>query len=136
MRLVLDTHVLVWLMMGDPSLSLGAREAIEDARTSNDVFVPAICFWEIGMLYAKGRLELDRPPWPWAREVIGYPGVTVAELTVEAAIASSNLPGAPHGDPADRIIIANTLALDATLVTHDRAILRYADQGHVPVLAV
>lgn len=135
MPLVLDTHVLIWLMTGSRSLSRDATQEIEEAKDRDEVFVPLICFWEVGMLEAKGRLELDLPPLEWARDVLRKPGITLADLTVEAAIASTRLPGILHRDPTDHIIVATARELDATLVTHDRQIRRYAEQGHVKVLA-
>ncbi len=63
------------------------------------------------------------------------PGVTLEGLTPDILIDSSLLPGEPHGDPADRIIIATARALDLTVVTRDRHILNYAERGHVRALA-
>lgn len=135
MPLLLDTHVLIWLMIGDRSLSADATRAIEEAKLNEGVYVPVICFWEVAMLAAKGRLQLGQHPLDWAREVLDKPGVRLAELSVETAILSANLPGIFHRDPADQIIVATARALGAALVTHDRAILRYAAEGHVQVLA-
>ena len=135
MPLLLDTHVLVWLMTGNRSLSEPVVREIEEAKATDDVFVPLICFWEISMLVAKRRLELDQPPLEWAHEVLRKPGISLAELTIEAAVNSTSLPDISHGDPTDHMIVATAREMGAVLVTHDRHILRYAEQGHVKVLA-
>lgn len=87
------------------------------------------------MLESKDRLVLDRPVIEWMHEVMAKPGLRLAPLTPEIAIRSSRLPGRFHADPADRMIVATARETGATLVTHDHAILRYAEQGHVQVMA-
>lgn len=127
---LLDTHTLVWLVHGDEQLSLGARRRIESAAS---IWVSAISAWEIGMLVAKGRLQLSRDVKEWIDEVLALPGVHLAPVGVEVAVASTRLPGAFHGDPADRIIVATARHLGATLVTADDKILAWGRQGHAQV---
>ena len=86
------------------------------------------------MLVRKRRLNLGATTRDWATRALSQPGVRLAPLTPEIMIDSEELPGRIHGDPADRILIATTRALDATLVTRDRRILDYGAQGHVDVL--
>ncbi|MBI2504540.1 MAG: PIN domain-containing protein [Candidatus Latescibacteria bacterium] len=64
------------------------------------------------------------------------PGISLAPLTPEIALASSRLPGELPGDPADRIIVATARILNATLVTRDKKIIAYSKQGHVSVLTI
>jgi PIN domain nuclease of toxin-antitoxin system len=99
--LVLDTHVLLWLTYGDSRLSRPAREAIEMAAVVNELRVPAIVFWEIGMLVAKNRFRVREPLEPWVREVLARPGLLVAPLTAEIAVESTRLPDVVLNDPAD-----------------------------------
>jgi PIN domain nuclease of toxin-antitoxin system len=126
---LLDTHVLVWLVEGDERLSIRARTAIDEA--GDQVWISAITPWEIGMLASKGRLRLER----WMEAVLALPGVRLAELSPAIAIASSHLPGAPHGDPADRIIAATARHLDLTLVTADQKLLDQGARGYLRVIA-
>ncbi len=133
--LVLDTHAWVWFMSGDPKLRQAARDAIVEAAESSRVFVPAIVVWELGMLDAKRRLSLSAPCEGWATAALSAPGVVLAPLTPEIAIASSRLPDGFHGDPADRMIVATARALDATLVTRDRKLLAYGRRGHLRAIA-
>ena len=86
------------------------------------------------MLEAKGRLRLSLSVEEWMRRALGAPGIQPAPLTPEVAIASTRLPGEPHGDPADRLLIATARETGATLATCDRNILRYGKSGHLRVL--
>jgi PIN domain nuclease of toxin-antitoxin system len=89
--------------------------------------------WEIGMLESKGRLLLNLPCEAWVREALKTPGLTLAPLTPEIAVDSTRLPGAFHGDPADRIIVATARRLGARLLTRDRKLLEYGRKRHVPI---
>ncbi|WP_442775843.1 type II toxin-antitoxin system VapC family toxin [Sphaerotilus montanus] len=130
---LLDTHVLVWLVEGDERLSMLARAAIDEA--GDQVWISAITPWEIGMLASKGRLRLGQEVAQWMDAVLALPGVRLAELSPAIAIASSCLPGAPHGDPADRIIAATARHLDLTLVTADQKLLDQGARGYLRVVA-
>ena len=133
--LALDTHVLIWLINGDASLGSPIRDQIEDAGQANEVLLPVAVFWEIAILIKNRRLELASPIASWTREVVARPGLVVAPLTPEIAIESNSLPGKFRGDPSDRMIVATSRSSNAILVTRDRDIIRYAEAGHVSVLA-
>jgi PIN domain nuclease of toxin-antitoxin system len=133
--ILLDTHVLVWFFEGVPRLSVPARTAIERSGAANEVLVSVISFLEIGMLVAKNRMRLSGPVQEWTNRVVAWRGLSVADLTPTVAVESSFLPGVLHADPADRVLVATARSLDVTLVTHDRRILRYGEQGHVKVMA-
>lgn len=134
MKVLLDTHVLVWLLEGDPRLSKTAVERIEQAAQDNAVLVAAITPWEIGMLVAKGRLTLARDVQEWIAEALAQPGLALAPLDPAIAIASTRLPGELHGDPADRMLAATARHLEAILITADEKLLAYGEAGHVMVL--
>lgn len=129
-RLLLDTHVLVWLMFGDAKLGVKAREAIHRACREDGALVSAITPWEIGVLVSKKRIDLYRDLLAWVRDALALPGVTLAPLEPEIAVASTCLPWEMHADPADRILVATARHLGATLVTADGALLEFARQGH------
>ena len=86
------------------------------------------------MLTSHGRLQLLIRPERWFANLFEVPGVRLAELSADLLIASSYLPGKPPKDPTDRIIAATARELGATLVTRDRALLAYGEQGHVAML--
>ena len=131
---LLDTHALVWLVVGDARRRLAVRRRIEAAAQEQQLWVSAITPWEIGMLVAKGRLVLDRDVMEWLRAALALPGIRVAPLEPALAVVSTRLPGELHGDPADRLIVATARHLGATLVTADTALLAYGRLGHVGVL--
>jgi PIN domain nuclease of toxin-antitoxin system len=128
--LLLDTHVLVWLVLGERMLRTQAREAIHEASRQDRILVSAITAWEIGVLASKKRIDLHRDAMEWVRGVLSFAGVSLVPLEPEIAVASTCLPWEMHADPADRILVATARHLGATLVTADRALLEFARQGH------
>jgi PIN domain nuclease of toxin-antitoxin system len=132
--LVLDTHVWIWAMEGTAGeLSNATVRLIEQAAVSGDVAVAAISVWELAMLEAKDRLSLSRSIDEWVAAALTAPGVRLVDLAPEIALDSTRLPGLAHADPADRMIIATTRVLGATLITCDERILTYGKAGHVRV---
>lgn len=86
------------------------------------------------MLETKGRLKFDRDGLEWVRAALGLPGIALAPLSPEIAVASTRLPGDFRGDPADRILVATARFFGARLVTRDKAILRYARKESLAVI--
>ena len=132
--LLLDTHVLVWLLAGSDRLGLRARASIDAASAVEGLFVSAITPWEIAMLVAKGRLVLARDVGDWVQAALALPGIRLEALSPAVAVASTRLPGALHADPTDRIIVATARHLGAALVTADGLLLDYASSGNLKVL--
>ncbi len=128
--LVLDTHVLVWLMFGDQKLGPKTRDAIRGACRENRTIVSAITPWEVGVLVSKKRIDIYKDVLDWVRAALGLGGVRLAPLEPEIAVASTRLPFEMHADPADRILVATVRHLGATLVTADAALLELAKQGN------
>lgn len=129
--ILLDTHVWVWLMLGDNRLGSANRRILEKAVPDGRLRVSVISVWEVAMLEAKGRLTLAADCESWVREALAAPGVRLAELTPHIAISSTRLPGVFHGDSADRILIATARESEAAFLTADQAILQYGSEGHV-----
>lgn len=132
--LLFDTHTLIWFMFGDRRLGEVAAESILDACRNDFALVSAITPWEIGLLVSKRRIELFRDVTEWILEVLSTPGVRLAQLEPEIAIASTRLPFEMHTDPADRILVATARRLGATLVTADGELLELAGKGHFRAL--
>lgn len=128
--ILLDTHVLIWLINGDTKLSTKALKLINKAATLNSIFVSAISIWEIGMLEAKGKIILNRPVSDWVAAALEAPGIKLAPLTPKIAIESCHLHEF-HGDPADRIIVATGRVEELTLITKDRKILQYGKKHQI-----
>jgi PIN domain nuclease of toxin-antitoxin system len=124
--LLLDTCALLWLAAG-VDMSDEAREAIRQ----RDIRVSPISAWEIANLVRKNRLTLAMRPAVWIRESVDRMDATLSELSIDILTDSCALPGQPPNDPADRIIITTARERDMTIMTRDRAILDYAQAGHV-----
>ncbi len=132
---ILDTHVWIWVVEGDrAALSAPAIEAIESAARNGTVRVSAISVWEVAMLEAKGRISLSRSLDDWVQAALHAPGIRLLPLSPEIAIESTRLPGAPHGDPADRMLMASARHLGGRLATCDREMLSYSEGGQLNVL--
>ena len=134
-RLLLDTCAAIWIA-DDAAIASAAVSAIDASSADRQpIMVSPISAWEIGMLVSKGRLISTITPRDWFTRLAGRPEIALAPLGADILIDSSFLPGDVHNDPADRIIIATARALDLTVVTRDKAILDYANQGYVRALA-
>jgi PIN domain nuclease of toxin-antitoxin system len=116
--LLLDTHALVWWLDDAPTLSTDARAAIES--NANDVLVSAASAWELAIKIAKGKLRLE-VDLPADIEAAGFIGLSI---TIADAQAAASLPP-HHGDPFDRILIAQAQRIDAVIVSRDAAFAAY-----------
>ena len=121
MRLLLDTHLLLWAAAGSKRLPREARTLLEDGR--NDVYYSAASIWEIAIKSSLGRRDfrLDL-----AALLEALPDIGLAELPVTAAHAAgvTRLPPI-HRDPFDRLLIAQSIAEPLTLLTNDAILERY-----------
>lgn len=117
MRLLLDTHVVLWQLSGERALSTAAREAIEAA---DDLLLSVVSFAEVGIKAAVGKVEV--PEDLQAR--IADSGVRVLGLSPSHGLAVSSLP-VHHRDPFDRLIIAQAMVERLTVVTSDTRFRAY-----------
>jgi PIN domain nuclease of toxin-antitoxin system len=124
LRLLIDTHALIWWLGDSPRLSGTARAAMADQE--NDLFVSACVAYEIAYKQRSGRLPplSDHLPRELQRE-----GMFVLSISLEHALAAAALPG-PHRNPWDRIMMAQAIAEGLTVVTIDRQFQAYG----VPVM--
>jgi len=132
--ILLDTCAVIWLQAGSV-FRPESEAALQEAQTiGTQVLVSPITAWEIGLLVSKGRLVLSLPPLTWFEQVLDL-GVDLAPLTPDILIASSQLPGPPLRDPADRIVAATARAMGYRLMTRDRPLLDFAASGQVAAIA-
>jgi PIN domain nuclease of toxin-antitoxin system len=117
LRLLLDTHIWLWLL-ADPG-KLGRRALQELKNEQNELWLSPISTWEALTLNFKGRIRLDRNVREWLSRATA--GTREAPLTHEIARVARELP--LHQDPADRILAATAQVLDLTLVTADARLL-------------
>ncbi len=129
---LLDTCAAIWLIAGDP-LSAHAQAAILESR-SVGIYVSPFTAWEVGTLAAKSRLRGPLSPEAWFEFLLKIPGVKLAELSPEILLRSTSLPGTPPSDPADRIIAATARAHGYPILTRDRLLINYAQQGFIQVI--
>ena len=123
MTIILDSHVLLWLMEGRPELGKQARARCDDALRNDRVGISAVTFYELANEHRKGRVILAPDPATWRQRVLAL-GVVEMPLDVPTAIDAAQLVDL-HGDPMDRLIIATVLRQNATLMTADGAILKW-----------
>jgi PIN domain nuclease of toxin-antitoxin system len=121
-KLLLDTHVLLWAATSPERLAPGARSAIEDG--SFDVLVSTVTAWEIAIKQSLGKLELSRPAELWLPEVIQKSGFQSAVVDQNAALRVRALPW-HHRDPFDRLLVAHALEEGCTVVTRDAVFAEY-----------
>lgn len=133
--LLLDTHIWLWYAEGDTErLTASAVKKLDQARQTEGLWISPISVWEIGVQHAKGRIQLSVPLRDWVRDALAPVGITLLPLDAESAAESTLLPGEPHGDPADRLLIAAARAKGFVLATRDETIIEYGNAGHVRVL--
>jgi PIN domain nuclease of toxin-antitoxin system len=118
-RVLLDTHALIWALEGSRKLSKMARGTIESPQ--NEVLVSAVSAWEIATKKALGRLRVPDD----LIEAIDAAGFTRRAIGFAEAGRLESLP-ALHSDPFDRMLVAHALEEGAAIVTRDTAIARYA----------
>lgn len=125
--IVLDTHVLLWWLNGDSSVSSRAQGAIRSEQEDKNglILVSAISAWEIAMLVQKERLTLSMDVEDWLVVAAETERLRFQALDTELLVQSTRLPGAFHSDPADRMIVALARHLNVPLVTSDRKIRAY-----------
>lgn len=119
MRLLLDTHILLWWVMGDRRLTKDLAAVVASAE--NDVAVSAASMWEITIKQMLGRIDVDLEE---LKESIAADGFSELPLRFSHSLKLQSLPR-HHDDPFDRILIAQSIAEGRQLVTKDADILRY-----------
>ncbi len=116
MRVLLDTHTLLWWLDGDPRLSQRARRLIGNDETT--VLVSAASAWEICTKFRLGKLPGAATVATDVMACLDSQGFLPLPITVDHAQRAGGLPG-PHRDPFDRVLIAQSQAEDLPLVTLD-----------------
>jgi PIN domain nuclease of toxin-antitoxin system len=132
-KLVLDTHVWIWLLIGSQKLSVSFRKAINHAQEHDAILISPISIWEVGMLVAKRRIELEKDTLDFIEEALNLPGFRLTPITPKIAILSTRLPGGINSDPADRILISTTHEENAILVTCDSNLIEYGKDKFINV---
>ena len=122
MRVLLDTHIALWAVVGSRRLAPGAKAAILDA---DEVWVSVASIWEIALKHSLGRGDMPiSAAQAWQAFVDA--GYGLLAIRPEHALAVERL--APiHNDPFDRMLVAQALSEPLTLITRDALVASYSD---------
>jgi PIN domain nuclease of toxin-antitoxin system len=122
MRLLLDTHVFLWWVAGGPPVSRRARSAIADGK--NECLVSMASAWEMAIKVSLGKLEIDGSLERFLPEQLAANGFQVLPIDLEHVFRLTRLPF-HHRDPFDRLLVAQALDGDLTLVSADPVFDKY-----------
>ena len=122
MKLLLDTHILLWYLEGHASLPEAQRLMIEDRR--NQVFVSVASLWEMTIKISIGKLDL-MDDLAAIENILNLQGIPILDIRISHLQCLLNLPF-HHRDPFDRLIIAQAISESMTLVSHDAAFSAYS----------
>jgi PIN domain nuclease of toxin-antitoxin system len=123
MKVLLDTHVLVWWTLEPERLSRKQASALAGLSPENPGYVADISLWEIATAYSLGRLELEMPLKDYLASAVASPLIHRVGISPAIAAEVAALPDSFHRDPGDRLIVASSRVLGATLLTNDGRIL-------------
>ena len=123
MRLLVDTHLLLWAAASSSRLPRGARALIEDS--ANEVYYSAASIWEIAIKSSLRRkdLRVDVPALLAALPRMGFVELPVTGAHAARVVQLVNI----HRDPFDRLLVAQSVAEPLTLLTNDALLARYGD---------
>jgi PIN domain nuclease of toxin-antitoxin system len=120
-RILLDTHLALWAVVGSERLSQTAREVI---LAADEVFVSAASLWEVAIKHALGKGDMPVSA-ELALAAFTDAGYTLLAVKAEHAVRVETLPPI-HKDPFDRLLVAQAMAEPLTLLTHDAVVSQYS----------
>jgi PIN domain nuclease of toxin-antitoxin system len=121
-RLLLDTHALLWWLIKSPSLPISAQNLLKNRN--HTVLVSAASAWEMATKLRLGKLDVAADVVANFMAHLAHESFEVVAVSVEHGISAGLLPG-PHKDPFDRMLIAQALAENIPIVSNDRALDGY-----------
>jgi PIN domain nuclease of toxin-antitoxin system len=116
MRLLLDTHVWLWLLSDPGRLRPDLLRLLHSSK--NELLLSAASSWEIAVKYRLGKLTLPEPPETFVPSRLRTTGTTPVPIEHAHALATAGLP-LHHRDPFDRLLIAQSMVLNVPIVTAD-----------------
>ena len=122
MKLLLDTCTFLWALSGEPPLPARVAAMVQDP--DNEVFLSAASAWEIAIKYAAGKLRLPEDPARFVPAMRAERGFTALAVDEEAALHIAKLP-LLHGDPFDRLLVAQAIVFGMIILTPDPIVARY-----------
>jgi PIN domain nuclease of toxin-antitoxin system len=121
---LLDTHVWVWWLVGDPQLPAKERTRLDELPRDQRPLVCDISLWEVALLVHVGRLRLDVSFEAWLAVATAPATVRILPTMPATVLEMNRLPRRFHQDPADRLIVATAKALGLPLSSHDGRLRR------------
>jgi PIN domain nuclease of toxin-antitoxin system len=118
---LLDTHIWFWYLIGSDRLPTGLRDILDTPRQVS--WLSPISVWEVGMLAARGRIQLHAELRQWMVQARQQFPLQDALLNLEVALTSRDIT-LPHRDPADHFIAATAIVYNLTLLTVDQHLTR------------
>ena len=122
MRILLDTHAMLWWLADDPRLSRPAREIIADGK--NRLLWSMASSWEIAVKVGVGKLEIDRPLTRLFADLVSEQGVELVSVNHDHCVRLGELP-LHHRDPFDRMLVVQALEADVPLLSADSKLEPY-----------
>jgi PIN domain nuclease of toxin-antitoxin system len=130
LKILLDTHVILWLFHEPERIPEPARRVLADL--AHELWISPISIWEILILAHRGRVTLEPNPESWVRTSIEKAGFREAPINTEVAIRSRMIP-LGHEDPADRFLAATAAVFGLTLMTLDQALRKCEEIDLLPL---
>lgn len=122
MRVLLDSHAVIWWVDQDSLLSMASHAAIADP--ANELLVSAATVWEIAIKLGMAKLSLSMPYRQWMNQALTGLQASLLPVTVEYAERQAELPS-HHRDPFDRLLIAQALVEEVPVVSADATFEQY-----------
>jgi len=122
MRLLLDTHALIWALDSPENLGTQAFKLLKDP--SNDLYFSSATIWEIAIKVGIKKLSLSVPFKQWMEQAIDYLDITILPITIAATDLQVKLP-VRHRDPFDRLLVAQAMVEHMGIITKDEKITCY-----------
>ena len=125
MKILLDSHILNWTMDNPSKLSPIARDALEDKQ--NELIVSVASLWEISIKVGLGKLVLSQPFPIWSKAALVDLGAIMLPIEIDHAAFQATLPH-HHGDPFDRMLVAQAITESMAVVSKDAILDAYGVQ--------
>jgi PIN domain nuclease of toxin-antitoxin system len=120
MKMLLDTHILLWSVFEPERLSDQVAKALTNPK--NELWFSSVSVWELVLLNKKKRLELNQDVTDWVKGTLERLKINEAPITFDVALGTE-FTGLPHNDPADKFLAASAKVFGFTLVTADHRLI-------------
>jgi len=126
---LLDTHVWVWLELGEDRFTPLQKRQLNAAAVNLHLYITSITLLEVANMHRRGKVALPMSLDSWFETTLSHAGITILQVTPRIASDTCLLPETFHGDPADRLIASTARVEGLTLCTHDEKLIAFGKQG-------